>query len=173
MTNSHKILAVSLVALVILGFMLSKKNADTPSKIESPDVNADTLIPHGYVLVPLELANLAAVAGLINQYGVVDLYAESKLVASHVKILRAPLNPNQYAALVTENISRELMQYKMSFWAVVQNRNVSTALPPQPSPTAASAPIAVELEKIKPVTIRQRKNLTTKVEIEYYQEGIK
>jgi len=37
-------------------------------------LTVDTLIPNGYALVPIELENIAAIASLIESYGVVDIY---------------------------------------------------------------------------------------------------
>lgn len=47
----------------------------------------------------------------------------AKKLASKVKILRAPQNPNQYAVLVPENLSNHIMSLSGPFWAVVQNRD--------------------------------------------------
>jgi hypothetical protein len=80
-------------------------------------------------LVPVELANAESLSSLVGDMGgVVDLYlatAENKKgglkVGSRLKLLRAPLNPNQYAVLVQENDSSRLLSYAGPFIAVVQN----------------------------------------------------
>ena len=122
----NKILLISFVIFVLLFFILKAKNKEAPVESENKPLYADTLIPKGQVLVPIVLANIEALAGLIDQYGIIDLYGgpenSSVLIASRVKILRAPLNPNQYAVMVTESLSQEIMKYKGPFWAVVQNR---------------------------------------------------
>lgn len=100
--------------------------------LEKEKIYADTLIPKGYVLVPIELENIGTISALIDQFGVIDLYTGSpqsqgtKKIASRVKVLRAPLNPNQYAVLVTEVISTQIMSSAGPYWGVIQNR---TALP--------------------------------------------
>lgn len=92
-------------------------------------LTADTLIPKGYVLVPIELSNIDAIAGLIDHYGVVDIYlgktlnSQSKKILQKVKILRAPLNPNSYAILLPDDLSKNFLNFQGPFVAVVQNRN--------------------------------------------------
>ncbi len=104
-----------------------EKNTPTADKIY-----ADTLIPKGYVLVPIELANADTIAALVDQFGVIDLYAGSptsqgsKKIAAKVKLLRAPMNPQQYAVLVPEHLSNVIMKAMGPFWAVVQNRQTQS-----------------------------------------------
>lgn len=169
LTSQNKILMVSFVALLTLWGILSMKTNGTAEE-SGPEKNktfyADTLIPKGFVLIPIELANADAVAGLIDQYGVVDLYSgpenNSVLVASRIKILRAPLNQNKYAVMVPESFSQELMRIKGPLLAVVQNRFAKDtvakpAKPPKPKDTI------VFLKKVTTSAVP--------VEIEYYQGG--
>lgn len=114
---------------VYVFFLFSPKNTDNshPEKIY-----ADTLIPKGFVLIPVELANIEAISALIDQFGVIDLYAGSpsekgtQKIISRVKVLRAPLNPQQYAVLVPESFSSLVMKARGPFWGVVQNRQINT-----------------------------------------------
>ncbi|MGZ3784759.1 MAG: hypothetical protein ACXWR0_18620, partial [Bdellovibrio sp.] len=60
--------------------------------------------------------------------GVVDLYLattekqKSRLkVGSKLKLIRAPLNPQQYAVLVPDNESSKLMSLPGPYIAVIQN----------------------------------------------------
>ncbi len=169
LTTQNKILLGSFVIFVMLYFYLNAKNKESPAPPENTPVFADTLIPRGQVLVPIELANIAALSGLIDQYGIIDLYGgtetNSTLIASRVKILKAPLNPSQYAVMVTEALSQEIMKLKGPFWAVVQNRFATADKPKQDNklPESPSKPV----EKIKPAI------QTTKIEVEYYQGGEK
>ncbi|MBC7741965.1 MAG: hypothetical protein H7061_07200 [Bdellovibrionaceae bacterium] len=112
------------VAFIAINFGAEK------GPLSKDKIYADTMIPKGLVLLPIELANADTVSGLIDQFGVIDLYAGqgsaggSKKIAAKVKILRAPLNPQQYAVLVPENLSKEIMHSVGPFYAVVQNRQV-------------------------------------------------
>jgi hypothetical protein len=155
----NKVLAASFILFLVVYFTLN-------SKIEKPalpreTVYADTLIPKGFVLVPIELANLNAVASLINQFGVIDLYggnseSNSVQIASRIKILRAPLNPDQYAVLVTEDLSKQIMRFKGPFWAVVQNRE--------------TLPVPVAAKEVEPVALKPKQIFKHQVEIEYYKK---
>lgn len=151
LTPQNKILLVSLVVFATLYFVLNSKT-EAP-KPETKATNADTFIPKGQVLVPTELANAEAVAGLIDQFGIVDLYFDSNLVAERAKLLRAPLNKNQYAVMVSETLSREIMKYKGPFTAVVQNRYSKEEKP----------------KKMPPPKPLEKTYVQTRVEIEYYQ----
>jgi hypothetical protein len=131
-SQQNKTLIFSFVIFLAVSILYSFTKEKTP-ETKNEKIYADTFIPKGFVLVPVELSNLEAVSALINQFGVIDLYAGtpqsqgSKKVASRVKILRAPLNPNQYAVLVPEAISGQIMKTSGPFWAVVQNKEVATS----------------------------------------------
>lgn len=162
----NKILIAALMLFIAVYFLVEKwRPVPTAAKPSEP-VYADTVIPRGHVLVPVEIANIQAVAGLIDRLGVIDLYAGSTsqqnsfLIAARIKILRAPLNPNQYAVLVTEAMSREIMKYRGPFWAVVQNRtNYGKAEGP---PQLQRIHVPSTPKKFQPATI----------EVEYYKGSI-
>ncbi len=154
-SSQNKILVISFALFLIIYLTLNKKTSEKTTTPPSP-FYADTIIPKGFVLVPIEIANIQALSGLIDEFGVIDLYGgesqeKSVQLASHVKILKAPLNPSQYAVMVTEELSQEIMRFKGPYWAVVQNRHTKT-------------------DDNKLIT---NKHLTTKtfkkVEIEYYK----
>jgi hypothetical protein len=130
-------------------FILFKASPDDIKNKNGEKIYADTLIPKGFVLVPVELANADTVTALIDQYGVIDLYAGSpnargsQKIAARVKLLRAPLNPQQYAVLVPENLSNVIMKAVGPFWAVVQNRQASS----EQKMEVIQKPIAIEYYK--------------------------
>jgi hypothetical protein len=100
-------------------------------RAQNPET-ASTFIPAGFVLVPIEVANYESLDSILGQFGVVDLYRTSSderskpvKVATHVKILRAPLNPSHFAVLAPENESQKLVTYSGPFTVVVQNPNRS------------------------------------------------
>ncbi len=125
-SQQNKLLALSFLILILVYFIFAPKK-DSSIPIKNDRIYADTLIPKGFVLIPIELANAETVSALMDQYGVVDLYSGTaatkgnKKIASKVKILRAPLNPNQYAVLVPDELSNLIMSSAGPFWAVVQN----------------------------------------------------
>lgn len=121
------------VAFFILGglslILGSKSESEDPIR-EVPDVkSADTFIPQGFTLVPLEISNAESLSSLIGDVGgVVDLYLASNetqkgglKVGTRLKILRAPLNPQQYAVLVKDSESSRLLSFQGPFIAVIQN----------------------------------------------------
>lgn len=177
LTSQNKILIISFVVLLVLWLILTVKNnsATEESSSEKPKTfYADTLIPKGFVLIPIDLANVEAVAGLIDQFGIVDLYSgtenNSVLVANRVKILRAPLNQNKYAVMVTEASSHELIKIKGPFLAVVQNRFTKDV-------TRDNTKNATKNEVAKPAQsasysgLKKAQAAKAQVEIEYYQGG--
>lgn len=128
-SSQNKLLALSF--LIFTAFSLLYSFLKTPEATASAPqkVYADTYIPKGFVLVPIELENFDSVSALIDQFGVIDLYAGapqatgSVKIASRVKMLRAPLNPQLFAVLVPEKDSTAIMKRQGPFWAVVQNRD--------------------------------------------------
>ncbi|WP_413582601.1 hypothetical protein [Bdellovibrio sp. HCB288] len=125
----HRLL---IIGFIILGAMAFFNRSDEPVDapvIESKPQSVDTFIPRGHVLIPLELANSEALSSIIGDMGgVVDLYLASEekksggiLVASRVKLVRAPLNPDQFAVLVKEADGGKILQRNGPFTAVVQN----------------------------------------------------
>lgn len=103
------------------------KETSDPHRPEKIDA-ADTFIPAGFVLVPIEVANYESLDSILGKFGVVDLYVPAadparppRKVASRIKILRAPLNPSHFAVLAREEDSVRLVQQASPFTVVVQN----------------------------------------------------
>lgn len=125
---------IILIALVIsLFFVLLSSNSSkatdhgNSSEHESAE-SADTVIPNGYVLVPIEIQNIESLASLIGSFGVIDLFTTAHpgqksglRVGRRLKLLRAPLNPQQFAVLVPENEASLILQASGPFFAVIQN----------------------------------------------------
>ncbi|MFN3453540.1 MAG: hypothetical protein ACK41T_01170 [Pseudobdellovibrio sp.] len=127
--KNHKyFLFMFIIFLAVYVYSLYNPKHDIVQSSET--LSADTLIPKGYVLVPIELVNLQAISGLINTHGVVDIFSvnranKTKKILEQVKILRAPLNPESYAVLLPEEISKQFMNYAGPFIAVVQNKSAN------------------------------------------------
>nr|BFD60794.1 hypothetical protein CKG001_29010 [Bdellovibrio sp. CKG001]BFD64207.1 hypothetical protein BdHM001_28880 [Bdellovibrio sp. HM001] len=117
-----------LVGLVAFISSPKSEKEDALQTVPSP-ASVDTYIPRGFVLVPLEISNAESLASLVGDMGgVVDLYLASNdrqkgglKVGSKLKLLRAPLNPDQYAVLVKDTESPRLLSFNGPFIAVVQN----------------------------------------------------
>lgn len=92
------------------------------------DDSAITRIPKGYSLVPLELSNAESLKNLVSDQALVDLYLPSvsvgkkgRRIARSVRLLRAPLDTNQFGALVQYAQVAELMSINSGFIAVLVN----------------------------------------------------
>ena len=128
-----------IMMILILGFIAfvwERSHDSNPPPVSEVSKSVDTFIPAGFVLVPIQLSNAEALDSIIGARGVVDLYipdakkpGRSKKVAEHIKILRAPLNPNQFAVLVNEQFSSQLVHYEGAYFAIVQNpKTIGTQL---------------------------------------------
>lgn len=128
--SKNKFLILGFIFLGAASLALSNPRQETsPQTHEAGPTPAsvDTLIPNGYVLVPIEVSNANSLSSLLGDVGgVVDLYLpqgkkNSLKIASKLKILRAPYNPDLYAVLVREQEGSRIMSYSGPFLAVVQN----------------------------------------------------
>lgn len=127
----HKLLVAGF--FVVGAFAILKSTPPPAKPVEEiiPE-SVDTYIPHGFTLIPLEISNTDALASIMgNMGGVVDLYLapnESRKggirVATRVKLLRAPRNPEQFAVLIKESEGQRVLQFSGPFIAVVQNPDV-------------------------------------------------
>lgn len=128
----NNIFLIAFLGLGLIAFLFHQKSAEkeVPVTFAAPEVkSADTFIPRGYVLVPIEIANAESLSSLVGDVGgVVDLYLATteqqkggQKVGVRLKLLRAPLNPEQYAVLVKDSESSRILQFAGPFVAVVQN----------------------------------------------------
>lgn len=115
---------------IVIGLYLFGTQPET--KAESrPFESPDTFIPAGFVLIPLHLENSRAIEPMIGSHGVVDLFAVQaeqapRLLASQVRIVRAPLDPTQFAVLIEEEKSGVLIQNHYPVRAIIQNPEQSS-----------------------------------------------
>ena len=115
--------------LAIIQNCSETKSEPTVTTESSDSLSADTFIPPGKVLVPIEIVNAESLEGLIgNVGGVVDLFTTSPdgsrknfKIGDRLKILKAPLNPRQFAVLIDEESSSQILQHQGPFFAVIQN----------------------------------------------------
>jgi len=132
--NTHKTFLFMFVLFVLVYAVTSLVNA-TNQKTDYTPVTPDTLIPRGHVLIPIELENIETITGLIENYGVIDIYLGQKLtetsqkILNKVKIIRAPLNPQKFAILLPENAAKVFMRYNGLFVGAVQNKTEASLDP--------------------------------------------
>lgn len=127
-TDLTKILVLlGVITLIGVGFFPRSESAAEPAKVEPQSV--DTFIPAGFVLVPIEIENQSALDGIIGNAAIVNLFPVARQgekrnrrpVAEHVRLLRAPLNPSQFAVLVDENLAPELVRQEGPFFVMIEN----------------------------------------------------
>jgi hypothetical protein len=104
---------------------------DQPSSKNSKPLDptsVDTFIPEGMTLIPIDIQNIEALKNILGDFGVIDLYMPSyednkapKKIASGIKIMRAPLNPDVFAVLVREENAARIAQHPGSFFVTVLN----------------------------------------------------
>ncbi len=104
----------------------SKKDVETKLIDEVP--SADTYVPEGFVLVPIEVQNAEALDAILGNVGVVDLFhpaidprQKARLIARQVKIIRAPLDPKKFAVLVPSDQSQALVKIDAPLFVTVHN----------------------------------------------------
>ncbi len=121
-----------LYIFVISGIMsviweYSKRDIEIKKEIEEIP-SADTYVPEGFVLVPIEVENADSLDAILGNYGVVDLFHPSleprgkvQLIAKQVKILRAPLDPKKFAVLVPNEQSSALVKIDTPLFVTIHN----------------------------------------------------
>jgi hypothetical protein len=119
------------IAFVILGAvtLLLDQNSKGATRPTDP-TSVDTYIPEGMTLVPIEIQNIEALKNILGDFGVIDLYLPSyedhrppQKIASGIKIMRAPLNPDVFAVLVREENAAQIAQHPGAFFVTVLNPN--------------------------------------------------
>ncbi|MEC9282258.1 MAG: hypothetical protein VX642_06070 [Bdellovibrionota bacterium] len=122
--------ALIFVCLVVGFFQYqdSQDKSQQKGSVTRPLLSYDTLIPSGYNLVPIEIANAENIQALIEDSAVVDLFIggteknpRSKKVANQVRLLRAPKNPNLFAILCKRSMTESIMNHTGPFWVSVLN----------------------------------------------------
>ena len=104
------------------------ESANPPA--ETYNHSADTHIPRGFVLIPIEVQNYEALDSILGKYGLVDLYqsppgkGSQRLVARNVRILRAPQNLSHFAVLVPERDAANTLSFAGPFTVIVKRPQV-------------------------------------------------
>lgn len=116
----------------------------SPAKSDEPNLShegIETKIPEGFVIVPIELFNKSSFSSLVGGFTLVDLFSitndgkRNKKIASFVKLLRAPLNPDEFAALVPEDQASDLISTASPLYATIRNPNSAASGQQKKSPS--------------------------------------
>lgn len=138
----EKLIKASLQKQLFLAFLFSlfsliALNNDKSSKVSvkskntTTEWNMNTLIPEGFVLIPIQLFNAKSLNGLIGKWGWVSLYSSligknKKPIVSSIRIIRSPKNPNQFAVLSPENKSSLILEHTAPLVAVIQSTKIKS-----------------------------------------------
>jgi hypothetical protein len=117
----NRVLLIAITLMVVIVVTVEWLQPKGPES--AAEASPDTYIPEGYVLVPIEIQNSESLSSLIGSFAIVDLFQApgSHRVGKRLKLLRAPLNPQQFAVLVSESHVAELLNHQGPFWAAIQN----------------------------------------------------
>jgi hypothetical protein len=123
--HPRAILATLIGFFLILSYLAESHMTSAKNIVTSDQtVNLDIFIPDGFVLVPIEVQNLASLDSIVGQFGVVDLFkdGQASAIVQGVKIIRSPKDQLQFAILAPEEFSQKLVQNSdKPFIVVVQN----------------------------------------------------
>ena len=116
--------------VIVLSFSFTKDDSLKAPLSKSIKSSWDTVIPTGYVLVPIEVANLESIDSLLGDKAVVDIYTvqadgkkSRRALARKVKVIRAPQNPSVMAVLTPEAHAADILTEQGPFFIAIQNPN--------------------------------------------------
>src|SRR4051812_35626944 len=88
---------LSIASILSFGFVGLIHACDRTPEVTAPE-GIDTLIPAGFVIIPIDVQNYESLDSLLGKFGVGDLFKgegkNGRLVARNIRILRAPKNPS-------------------------------------------------------------------------------
>lgn len=126
--RKNKFYLIVIFLSMALTIVWNRESHQVNNDKEQNNMDIATFIPSGFVLVPIEIQNYESVNSILGSYGVVDLFSppldqRHKVIklASHVKIIRAPLNPKQFAVIAPEHKAPDLVKAQGPLFVVVQN----------------------------------------------------
>lgn len=121
-----KYIVIGFIIVGAMAFFLDQKPSNDTKPVDPTSV--DTYIPEGMTLIPIEIQNIEALKNILGDFGMIDLYLPSyesdrppKKIASGIKIMRAPLNPDVFAVLVREEDAPQIAQHPGAFFVTVLN----------------------------------------------------
>jgi hypothetical protein len=126
--NEKTLLCVLFIALGLITFLVSREEEKVeiaPSRVP----NLADMVPPGWVLISIELANRDAISSIVGSTAVVDLLSVNPdtlspqtKIASRVRMVRAPQDPEKFAVLVLESTSVQFSRFPGPYFALVQNK---------------------------------------------------
>lgn len=103
-----------------------------PPATSKASAQMDTYIPKGFVLVPIDVQNYAALDSILGNFGLVDLFHPAnpehpspRLVARNVRLLRAPQNPSHFAILIQDGKVENVLKWGSQFTVILKRPDPS------------------------------------------------
>lgn len=121
--QKNKLILFFIIGLLLMGFSrIRNQDAD----MQNNRFQIDTIIPVGYVLIPIKLLNAESISAVIGSHGVADIYTtiqgeKSRLLFSRAKIIKSAVEDSTFSVLVKETKAHLLSQNDNPFFAAVQN----------------------------------------------------
>ena len=166
--SSSKLQWTLVVGLVCLGLYFEFFSKPTIEKISTPvkqvaefdnNSEASTVIPAGFILVPLDIINLEAIKSSFQHSSRADVYSSKKeKIASDLELLQAPLNENQFGVLVEESLSPQRVG------PLLQPVYITLRSPSRPSSDQTKNPTSVVNSQI------EREHKISSHRVEYQEE---
>ncbi len=126
------VLSVIIISLIINSSDSKNSIYSKNKKFKNIPLRIDTMIPKGFVLIPIEVSNLETLNGVLAQTATGDIYYrannESILVARFLQILRSPRNPNRISLLAPEHMASKIFKYKGPFFVAIKNPKYNKTL---------------------------------------------
>lgn len=126
--GTKTVLAAIALSLVITIFLDYRRTPQTSAAVINKPTPAaiDTHVPAGFSLVPIEIRNLDALNAIVGPFAMVDLFTmepgqRSRRIAARVRLIRAPLDPNQFAVLVPSELTTQITATLEPLFVSVQN----------------------------------------------------
>ncbi len=127
-TNKKRSHIFAFVTLLVLALWIEYSRPSTSSRPVTETLeSADTYIPKGFTLIPIDIANQEALESLVGSFGRADLYASEtsgkngKKIASFVRLMRAPLNPHRFAVLVPDAEASNIVRVSGPLFVSIRN----------------------------------------------------
>lgn len=122
--KTNQYIFAGLILLVLFSFALNSEET-TP---EPQAWQADTVIPPNVTAIPIEISNQRSLSASIGQFAYVNVFSlkpdgrPGKRIGHKLKLLRAPLDQNEFLVLVPNAQEELFMQYTGPFFVSVLSR---------------------------------------------------
>ena len=131
-------LTAPILSFIFFDVANSKEEKETSQNLTDKPVPFDTLIPAGFTLLPIEVANIDTINSFVGQFAITDVYTQSlnhaltgNLVAENVKLLRSQVDSRQMALIIPQFAIAHFMKHAQPYALVIhqQNQNLEFRLP--------------------------------------------